>query len=179
MGEPSDGLSGLGEGVGDFDLGLRSRTRFSPGCHMTGIQPSKLDKHTDQSGGTLSRLIRPKTASIQPAKALLPKSHFQSRNCRVAIERAHQTHRMQTENGTQTMNLSPNPYPHGRWTSRAASSPTSPPVPMPMVRSLERAKLYEKFWDVFESCLKAENEALVHLVLPAPGARSSQAGAAA
>src|SRR6266498_2195137 len=49
--EPSDGLSGLEEGVGDLDLGLRSQTRFSPGCNRTGFQTSKPNEHKDLAGG--------------------------------------------------------------------------------------------------------------------------------
>ena len=35
-----DGLTGLGNIIGDVDLGLRSQTRFSPGFHIPGFQPS-------------------------------------------------------------------------------------------------------------------------------------------
>ena len=63
--EAGDGLSGLEEGVGDLDLGLRSRTRFSPGCNRTGLQPSKPDNHKGRPGGTLRFLIRPKLAKNQ------------------------------------------------------------------------------------------------------------------
>ena len=34
-------LTGLGYIVGDIDLGLRSQTRFSPGFHIPGLQPSE------------------------------------------------------------------------------------------------------------------------------------------
>ena len=52
--EPSDGLSGLVASVVSFDLGLRSRTRFSPGCDRTGFQPSTTpDKRKDHTGALL------------------------------------------------------------------------------------------------------------------------------
>ena len=35
-----DGLTGLEYIVRDVDLGLRSPTRFSPGFHIKGLQPS-------------------------------------------------------------------------------------------------------------------------------------------
>jgi hypothetical protein len=87
--------------------------------------------------------------------------------------------RMQTEIGTQMMNVNPNPYPHGRWTPRTAPDAASRLIRAPTVGTLEKANLYQKFWDVLESSLKAENEELIHLVLPAPGAQSRQAGAPA
>jgi len=55
--EPSDGLSCLGEGVGDFDLGLRSRTRSSPGYNRTGLQPSMPDKQ-EPTALAMGRTIR-------------------------------------------------------------------------------------------------------------------------
>ena len=76
-------------------------------------------------------------------------------------------------------NPNPNPYPHGRWTPRPASDPASRHIPLPTVGTLERANLYQKFWNALESSLKAENEELLHLILPAPEAQSRQATAAA
>jgi len=46
-----DGPSGLGNYFGVVDLGLRSRTRFSPGFHRTGFQPSEAGRvKTGQTG---------------------------------------------------------------------------------------------------------------------------------
>ena len=112
------------------------------------------------------------------ANLLLLKFHLQIRVYRVAMEQPQKGHRMQTETGNQPMNVNPNPnpYPHGRWTPRATSDPASRLIPAPTVGTLERANVYQKFWDVLESSLKAENEALIHLVLPRSGAQSRQTG---
>ena len=71
------------------------------------------------------------------------------------------------------MNVNPNPYPHGRWTPGAASSVDPAPrlIPPRTGESLERAdvhrNLYDKYWGALESSLRAENEELIRLVLPA------------
>ena len=64
--DPSGGLSGLGESVSDFDLGLRSPTRFSPGCHRTGLQPSKpVQPHKVHARGTIRFRFPSKIAKNQ------------------------------------------------------------------------------------------------------------------
>src|SRR6266540_6489931 len=66
--EPSDGLSGLGVSRGGIDLGLRSRTRFSPGYHRTGFQPSTADDRKHLAGGSHRCLVSLKTLGNQEEK---------------------------------------------------------------------------------------------------------------
>jgi len=70
---PVTAFLGLGEGACDFDLGLRSRTRFSPGCPRTGLQPSKPVEHNGRTGGILHSIISPKTAKHQKTLLETPK----------------------------------------------------------------------------------------------------------
>jgi|GEM_PF-3656686 hypothetical protein len=65
------------------------------------------------------------------------------------------------------MNVNPNPYPHGRWTPLLAS----PLTPAPVTERLERwnQKLYDKYWCVLESSLRAANEEMIRLVQPPGG----------
>ena len=72
--EPSDGLSGLGEVVGNLYLGLRSQTRSSPGYHRTGLQPSKPDKHNAHAVGVL-RLLFP----LKTSRNLIPSREVSAR----------------------------------------------------------------------------------------------------
>ena len=56
------GLTGLGYIFGDVHLGLRSQTRFSPGFHIAGLQPSG------------------KVSCQNHADAIIPRRHFIENN---------------------------------------------------------------------------------------------------